>query len=118
MSPSLARCKLDRYNQSKLELWHAAAGDLASGPERGDPLVQASLHAVLEWLRAEAAEPAVLFELFGRPHGPLGGQVRLIGSLLAPEETPRVAARQLYWTVAKAAYYARWRELIGASEAS
>jgi hypothetical protein len=46
----------------------------------------------------ERAEPAVLLDLFGRPHGPLGAQLRLIASLLGAPTEP---APLRCWTVAK-----------------
>ncbi len=102
---------LDLYNQSKLELWRSAASELAHGPEGARPLVQAGLHAVLACLRAEAATPRLLLDFFGRPQGPLGPHLRLVGSLLLDQD-PRLG-----WTVVKAAYYHRWLELTGPSAA-
>ena len=112
MSRSATRLRLDAYNQAKVHLWQAAAVDLATSADHSDPLVQAGLHAVLAWLRTETTEPLVLLELFGRPAGPLGAQLRLLGSLLLqPGHPPSGHAPKRCWAVAKAAYYARWLEL-------
>jgi len=112
MRPSPTRLRLDVYNQSKVHLWQAAAVDLATGSEDMDPLIQASLHVILAWLRMEATEPLDLLELFGRPGGPLAAQLRLIGSLLLqPADAPSSLTPARCWAVAKAAYYARWLEL-------
>lgn len=103
---------LDAYNQGKLDLWRTASVELASGPESLDPLIQASLHAVLAWLRAQATSPTTLLELFGRPHGPLGPQLRLVGSLLIePHQWAGELASPPCWWVVKAAYHRRWLEL-------
>ncbi len=112
MRPSVTRARLDIYNQAKVRVWQAAAVELAGSPEATNPFVQASLHTVLAWLRIEATQPRVLLELFGRPDGPLGAQLRLIGSLLGqPNEAPCTKEARCCWTIAKAAYYARWLEL-------
>jgi hypothetical protein len=66
MTPSGTRFRLSVYHQGTVELWRAAAADLASGTQHHNPLVQASVHAVLAWLRTEATEPLALLELFGR----------------------------------------------------
>jgi hypothetical protein len=101
--------RLDLYSRIKLELWRAAAADLADAT---DPLVQAGLHAVLAWLRHDACDTATLLELFGRPHGPLGPQLRLMGSLLdGLDSSDWGQLPPLWWQVVQAAYYARWLEL-------
>ncbi len=111
MRPSVTRARLDLYNQGKVHVWQAAAIDLAGSPEATNPFVQASLHIVLAWLRIEVTQPRVLLELFGRPDGPLGAQLRLIGSLLRqPNEALCTKEARRWWTIAKAAYYARWLE--------
>jgi hypothetical protein len=104
--------RLDLYSRSKVELWRAAADELARSPDNRDPLVQAGLHALLAWLRADATESTTLLDLFGRPHGPLGPQLRLIGSLLGEPDPPdSVRLPRRWWQVVKAAYHARWLEL-------
>jgi hypothetical protein len=119
MTPSGTRVRLSVYQQSTVELWQAAAADLASGMEHNNPLIQASVHAVLAWLRTEATEPLALLELFGRRSGPLAAQLRLIGSLLLDPSKPALppGPRQC-WAVAKAAYYVRWLELAPTSTTS
>lgn len=115
MRPSVTRDKIDIYNQDKVHVWQAAALDLAGSTEATNPFVQTSLHAVLAWLRIEATQPRVLLELFGRPDGPLSAQLRLIGSLLGqPNEAPCKKEARRCWTIAKAAYYARWLEVASA----
>lgn len=104
--------QLEPYEQQKLDLLHAAATELWIGPESDDPLVQVAFHAVLEWLRGDVSTPRGVLATFSQPHGPLGPQLTLVGSLLHdpetswPSEPPRV-----WWWVVKAAYYRRWQEL-------
>ncbi len=103
---------LDRYGQTMLNLWHAASLRLTAGPESDDVLVQAAGHAVVSWLRQDAATPGSLLDTFGRPGGPLVRQLRFVGSLVhdptqaLPAEPPR-----LWWWVVADAYYRRWLEL-------
>ena len=112
MSPSTIRLRLNVYNQGKVQVWQAAATELAGSPDGTDPFVDASLHAVLAWLRLEAREPLVLLDLFGRPGGPLGGQLHLIATfLLGPSDRPGTDKARRCWRIVKAAYYARWLEL-------
>ena len=101
---------LDPFSQNKVDLWHAASLELSIGPEADDPFVQAAVHALLEWLRSEPT-PAALLESFGRPHGPLGPQLRFAGSLLGDPSAPPAEPPRLWWWVVKAAYYRRWLEL-------
>jgi hypothetical protein len=104
--------RLDLYSRSKVELWREAAHSLAEAALGADPLVQAGLHAVLAWLRHDACDTATLLELFGRTHGPLGPQLRLLGTLLdGPDPSDGGQLPPLWWQVVKAAYYARWLEL-------
>ena len=108
MSPSATRLRLNLYNQGKVQAWQAAATELASSPDGTDPFVEASLHAVVAWLRLEAREPLVLLDLFGRPAGPLGGQLHLIATFLpGPSEMPGTEKARRCWRIVKAAYYAR-----------
>ena len=72
---------LDPYHQARLDLWRSASIELSIGPESADPLVQASIEAVLTWLRGDGSTPKVLLDLYGQPHGPLGPQLHLVGSL-------------------------------------
>ena len=102
---------LDRYGQTMLNLWHAASLRLTAGPESDDVLVQAAGHAVVAWLRQDAATCGSLLDTFGRPGGPLVPQLRFLGSLVhdptqaLPAEPPR-----LWWWVVADAYYRRWLE--------
>jgi len=80
---------LDRYGQTMLNLWHAASLRLTAGPESDDVLVQAAGHAVVAWLRQDAATPGSLLDTFGRPGGPLVPQLRFVGSLVHdPTQAP------------------------------
>ena len=63
---------LDPFSHGRVDLWYAANLELSIGPEAADPFVQAAVHAILEWLRGEAATPRELVDAFGRPHGLLG----------------------------------------------
>ena len=102
---------LDPFSHGRVDLWYAASLELSIGPEAADPFVQAAVHAVLEWLRGEAATPRELVDAFGRPHGLLGTQLRFAGSVLHdPSEMPAESPR-LWWWVVKTAYYRRWLEL-------
>ena len=112
MSPSATRLRLNLYNQGKVQAWQAAATELASSADATDPFVEASLHAVLASLRIQAREPLTLLDLFGRPAGPLGAQLRLIASFLRDShDAPRSDEARRCWRIVKAAYYARWLEL-------
>ena len=102
---------LDPYHQARLDLWHSASIELSIGPESADPLVQASIEAVLTWLRGDGSTPKVLLDLYGQPHGPLGPQLQLVGSLLDPEQPAPTEPPRLRWRVVKTAYYRRWLEL-------
>ena len=104
--------RLDLYSRNKVELWRVAAVGLVDNHADSNPLVQAGLHAVVAWLRYDAHDPMTLLELFGRPHGPLGPQLRLLGSLLDdPRPSDLGAIPPFWWEVVKAAYFARWLEL-------
>jgi hypothetical protein len=109
--------RLDLYSRSKVELWRVAAEGLAAATMGTDPLVQAGQHAVLAWLGHDARDAASLLELFGRPHGPLGPQLRLLGSLLdSPDPSGCGQLPPRWWQVVKAAYSARWLELAHAGK--
>ena len=86
-------------------------------PVGDTPLVQTGLHLVLAWLRFDAGDPASLLGLFGRPHGPLGPQLRLVGSVLGePDAAEWSQLPPLWWQVVKTAYHLRWLELTAASD--
>ena len=103
---------LDRYGQTMLNLWHAASLRLTAGPESDDVLIQAAGHAVVAWLRQDAATPAALLGCFSQLGGQVVPQLRFVGSLVhdptqaMPAEPPR-----LWWWVVADAYYRRWLEL-------
>lgn len=107
---------LDSHSQTIVKLWQAANARLTTGPESDDVLVQAAGHAVVAWLRQDAATPAALLDSFSRPGGPLIPQLRFVGSLVhdparpLPTEPP-----PLWWWVVAAAYYRRWLELTQAT---
>ena len=112
MTSSASTFPLDAYHQARLELWRSASIELSIGPESTDPLVQVGIESVLPWLRVDAATPAALLELYGLPHGALGLQLRLVGSLLDPALSPTEhRPSRLCWWVVKTAYYRRWLEL-------
>jgi hypothetical protein len=103
MTSSASTFPLDAYHQARLELWRSASIELSIGPESTDPFVQAGIEAVLAWLRSAAASPRALLELYGQPHGPLGRQLRLAGSLLAPTHSPGDHPPRVCWWVVKTA---------------
>ena len=112
MASTFVSRPLDAYAQARLDLWRAASIELSIGPEATDALVQAGIEAVLAWLRSEAATPQALLDLYGQTHGPLGHQLRLVGSLLDPEQAGvPLGPPRLWWWVVKTAYYRRWLEL-------
>jgi hypothetical protein len=111
MTSSRPTFPLDAYHQGRLELWRSASVELSIGPESTDPLVQTGIEAVLAWLHTDAPTPTALLELYGRPHGPLGLQLRLVSSLLTPDHSPAAQPPRLCWWVVKTAYYRRWLEL-------
>src|ERR1700730_17154748 len=84
MTSSASTFPLDAYHQARLELWRSASIEISLGQDSTDLLVQVGVEAVLAWLRVDAATPAALLELYGLPHGALGLQLRLVGSLLDP----------------------------------
>lgn len=109
--------RLDLCSRSKIELWRTASDGLADTPIGANPLVQVGLHLVLAWLRHDAGDPASLLGLFGRPHGPLGPQLRLVGSVLGePEASEWGQLPSLWWQVVKTAYHLRWLELTAAGD--
>jgi hypothetical protein len=112
MTSTASTFPLDAYHQTRLELWRSASIELSIGLESTDPLVQVGIEVVLAWLRVDAATPGALLKLYGLPHGALGLQLRLIGSLLdtAPSPTDHHPSRLCWWVV-KTAYYRRWLEL-------
>src|SRR5712692_1576135 len=111
MATTPSRLTLDPYGQTMIDLWHAASLRLTAGPESDDVLVQAAGHAVVAWLRQDAATSAAPLDTFSRPGGPLVPQLRFVGSLVhdparaVPAEPPR-----LWWWVVADAYYRRWLE--------
>jgi hypothetical protein len=111
MTFSTSTFPLEAYHHARLELWHSASIELSIGPEATDPLVQAGIEAVLAWLRTDAATPRVLLDLYGQPHGPLGSQLSLVGSLMGPAQAPADHTPRVWWWVVKTAYYRRWLEL-------
>ena len=88
MTSSASTFPLDAYHQARLELWRSASIELSIGPESTDPLVQVGIEAILAWLRVDAATPGALLKQYGLPHGALGLQLRLVGSLLDPALSP------------------------------
>src|SRR5713226_6442234 len=88
MTSSASTFPLDAYYQARLELWRSASIELSIGSESTDPLVQVGIEVVLAWLRVDAATPEALLKLYGLPHGALGLQLRLIGSLLDAPPSP------------------------------
>jgi len=112
MTSPASTFQLDAYHRARLELWRSASIELSIGPEATDPFVQAGIEAVLAWLQTDGANPNALMELYGHPHGPLGHQLRLVGSLLDPAQSPTDHhLSRLCWWVVKTAYYRRWLEL-------
>jgi hypothetical protein len=103
--------RLYAYYQTRLDLWHSATIELTIGPESQDPFVQAAVEAVLAWLRGTTATPGELMETYGAPHGPLGQQLQLVGSLLNPGCAHSGEPPRLWWWIVKTAYYRRWHEL-------
>ena len=97
--------------KARLDLWRSASIELSIGPEITDPLVQTGIEAVLALLRTDARTPTALLDLYGQPHGPLGSQLRLVGSLLDSAQARSEQPARLCWWVVKAAYYRRWLEL-------
>jgi len=102
---------LDSYGQTMVNLWQAASLRLTAGPESDDVLIQAAGHAVVAWLRQDAATPAALLGCFSQLGGPVVPRLRFVGSLVhdptqaIPAEPPR-----LWWWVVADAYYRRWLE--------
>jgi hypothetical protein len=103
--------RLSPYERARVDLWRNASVELSIGRQSSDPLVQAAVEAVLAWLRSDAETPRALLDLYERPHGPLGAQLHLVGTLLHPEEPPTLGPPRLCWWVVKCGYYRRWREL-------
>jgi hypothetical protein len=82
MTSSASTFPVDGYHRVRLDLWRSASVELSIGPEGTDPFVQAGVEAVLAQLRTDTKTPGALFDLYGRPHGPLASQLRLVSSLL------------------------------------
>jgi len=111
MTFSTSTFPLDAYHHARLELWHSASIEPSIGLEATDSLVQVGIEAVLAWLRTDSATPSVLLDLDGQPHGPLGSQLSLVGSLMDPAQAPADQPPRVCWWVVKTAYYRRWLEL-------
>ena len=97
--------------KARLDLWRSASIELSIGTEITDPLVQTGIEAVLALLRADATTPTALLDVYGQPHGPLGSQLHLVGSLLDSAQARSDQPARLCWWVVKTAYYRRWLEL-------
>src|SRR2546423_9883363 len=111
MTSSASTFLLDAYQHARLDLWRSASIELSIGPEITDPLVQAGIETVLASLRTDAGTPRILLDVYGQPHGPLGSQLRLVGSLLDTVLAQPDQPTRLCWWVVKTAYYRRWLEL-------
>ena len=48
----------------------------------------------------DGSTPKVLLDLYGQPHGPLGPQLQLVGSLLDPEQPAPTEPPRLRWPAA------------------
>jgi hypothetical protein len=111
MTSSASAFPLAGCYKARLDLWRSASIELSIGPEITDPLVQTGIEAVLASLRTDASTPAALLDLYGQAHGPLGSQLRLVGSLLDSAQARSEQPARLCWWVVKTAYYRRWLEL-------